>query len=150
MTHVVSGKIRKEPFIKQGVGQDGSSTMYIIELSEMIKEWNSDEKHYSNYKAMFFAKTQAANDFYSRAFAEGSFAVVACEKLKVETREHDGKTFVTLLMENPRLEGVMPVSEQSQNTGWQQPQQQQPYQQPQQQQQRPQTQSDPYDYDMPF
>ena len=144
MAHVVSGKLRKEPFIKSGVGANGESTMYAIELSEMVKEWNSDEKHYSNYKALFFAKTQAANEFYSRAFAQGSFVAVACEKLKVEQREHNGQTYVSLVMENPRLEGALPLSDQGeQNASWgqpQQPQQQAPQQQQQQYQQAPQQQ----------
>lgn len=152
MTHVVSGKLRKEPFIKSGVGQDGSSTMYAIEISEVIKEWNSDNKHYSNYKALFFAKTPAANDFYSRAFAQGSFVTVACEKLKVEQRDHNGQIYVTLVMENPKLEGAMPVSEQGQqNAGWGQPQQ--PQAQPQQKpQSQPQYNEPPMDFDsdIPF
>lgn len=152
MTHVVSGKLRKQPFIKPGVGQDGQSTLYIIELSEVIKDYRTDEKTYTNYKAMFFAKTQGANDFYSKAFAEGSFVTVACEKLKVDTFDAEsGVTYVTLLMENAKLEGVMPVSEmgqqpqqQPQQSGWGQPQQ--PQQQPPQQQQ-PQYNEPPQDFD---
>ncbi len=167
MAHVVSGKLRKEPFIKSGVGANGDSTMYVIELSEMIKEWNSDEKHYANYKALFFAKTPAANEFYGKAFAQGSFVTVACEKLKVEQREHNGQTYVSLVMENPRLEGAMPVSEQGQqNAGWgqpQQPQQQNQQYAPQQPQQNRPTQQAPqqaqpqyneppmdFDSDIPF
>lgn len=119
MAHTVSGKLRKEPFIKIGVGQGGESTMYAIELSEMTKEWNSDEKSYSNYKALFFAKTQAANDFYAKAFAQGSFVVVSCEKLKVEKREYNGEVYVTLQMDNPRLEGALPECDQA--GGGQQP-----------------------------
>lgn len=154
MAHVVSGKLRKEPFIKPGVGQNGESTMYSIELSEVVKEWNSDEKHYSNYKALFFAKTPNANEFYAKAFAQGSFVTVACEKLKVEQRDHNGQVYVSLVMENPRLEGALPVSEQGQQQGWgspQQPNNGQPYQQPQQQPQQPQQQQQynqpPSEYD---
>lgn len=129
MAHVVSGKLRKAPFIKSGLGQDGQSTMYAIELSEMVKDYRSDEKFYTNYKAMFFAKTQGANDFYSKAFAEGSFVSIACEKLKTDIFNADnGQTYVTMIMENARLEGCMPASEmgsqpQQQQGGWGQPQQ---------------------------
>ena len=153
MTHVVSGRLRKEPFIKSGVGQDGGSTMYAIELAEVVKEWNSDEKHYSNYKALFFAKSQAASDFYSKAFAQGSFVTVSCEKLKVEQRNYNGQIYVSLQMENPRLEGALPVSEQGQqNAGWGQPQQPQQQQQQATKQAQPQYNEPPkgYDDDIPF
>lgn len=162
MAHVVSGRIRKAPYIKTGCGPQGDSTMYAIELSEMIKSYNSDEKFYTNYSALFFAKTQGANDLYSKVFAEGSFVVVACEKLKTDIQQgQDERTFVKLQMDNPRLESFLPASEmgqQPQQQGWGQPQQ--PAQQPQQrapqqqyqQQGQPQYNSVPDDYvdDIPF
>ena len=126
MAHVVSGRIRKEPYIKTGCGPQSDSTMYAIELSEMIKSYNSDEKFYTNYSALFFAKTQGANDLYSKVFAEGSFVVVACEKLKTDIQQgQDGRTFVKLQMDNPKLESFLPSSEmgQPQQQGWGQPQQ---------------------------
>lgn len=131
--HIVSGKIRKAPFIKENCGQDGQSKMYVIELAEVIKDWQTQEKTYSNYKAMFFAKTDGAKGFYDQVFAEGSFVVVAAEKLKVETFDAaSGTTYVTLNMDNARLESCLPLSDQSQSS--QQPQQQAaPAYQPQQQ-----------------
>ena len=162
MAHTVSGKLRKAPFIKTGCGPQGDSTMYAIELSEMIKSYNSDEKFYTNYSSLFFAKTPAANDFYAKAFAEGSFVVVSCEKLKTDIQQgQDGRTFVKMQMENPRLEGAMPVSDMGgqpqQQQSWGQPQQpqqapmqQQPMQQ--QQQSQPQYNNPPADFDdgIPF
>ena len=139
MSHIVSGKLRKAPFIKSGCGPQGDSTMYAIELSEMIKAYNSDEKFYTNYSALFFAKTPAANDFYAKAFAEGSFVVVSCEKLKTDIQQgQDGRTFVNMQMENPRREGARPGSDmvgqpQQQQQGWGQPQQPAPQQQQPQQ-----------------
>lgn len=128
MSHTVSGLIRKAPFIKEGCGQDGQSKMYVVELSEMTKDYQTQEKSYANYKAMFFAKTDAAKGYYDKSFAEGSFVVVSSEKLKVEQREHEGKTYVSLMMENARLEGA------HFNEGQQQQQQNQSYGQQQQQQ----------------
>lgn len=142
MAHTVSGKLRKSPYIKPGCGPQGESTMYAIELSEMIKSYNSDEKFYTNYSALFFAKTPAANDFYSKAFADGSFVVVSCEKLKTDIKQgQDGRTFVKMQMENPRLEGVMPSSDM-----WQ-PQQQSGFNQTNNQQQAPQQNQPPVDFD---
>ena len=153
MAHVVSGKIRKAPFIKTGCGHQGESTMYAVELSEVIKSYNSDDKFYTNYSALFFAKTQGANELYSKVFAEGSFVVIACEKLKTEVQQgQDGRTFVKLQMENPRLESFMPASEMGQQQGWGQPQQ--PAQQPHQKapQGQPQYNEPPanFDDDIPF
>lgn len=118
MTHVVSGKIRKAPYIKNGCGQDGQSKMYAIELSEMVQDYKIQEKTYTNYRAIFFAKTQNAQQFYDSAMAEGSFVVVSCEKLKTEIRQHEGKTYVTLSMENAKLEGAnYPEKQQPQQSG---------------------------------
>ena len=106
MSHTVHGLLRKAPFIKDNCGQDGQSKMYVVELSEMTKDYQTGEKAYSNYKAMLFAKSDAAKGYYDKALAEGSFIVLSCEKLKVEQREHEGKTYVSLMMENARLEGA--------------------------------------------
>jgi len=149
MAHVVSGKLRKDPFIKQGVGQGGESDMFVIELAEVNKDYKTGEKSYTNYKAMFFAKTPGAKEFYGKAFANGSFVVVQSEKLKVDQFQADnGNTYITLVMENPRLESAMPVSD----MGGAPQQPQQPAPQPQNQQAPQQKYSDmpDFDDDIPF
>jgi len=134
MAHTVSGKMRKSPFTKAGCGADGMSKMYAIELSEAVKDYKTGEKSYANYRAIFFAKSGPAQDFYDKALAEGSFVVVSCDKLKVEQREHEGKVYVSLMMDNARLENAMyaeqPAAQQQQ---WQQPSPQQQATQPQRQ-----------------
>ena len=141
MTHIVQGKIRKAPFIKEGCGHDGMSKMYAVELAEVVKDYKSGEKSYTNYKAMFFAKTPNAQVYYDQALAEGSYIVVSCEKLKIEQREHNGTTYITLMMESPRLDGAN-YPEQGQQQASQQYQQQQ-RQQAQQQWANPQQQRQP-------
>lgn len=131
MAHIVAGKLRKPTFIKDGCGPDGMSKMYGIELAEVIKDYKTGEKSYTNYKALFFAKTDAAKIYYDQALAEGSYVVVACEKIKLESREHNGQVYHSLVMENPRLEGAN-YPEKAQ--GWCQPQQSMPQSQPTQQQ----------------
>ena len=106
MAHTVPGLLRKAPFTKEGCGPQGDKKMYSVELTEVVKDYKTGEKTYSNYKAMFFAGTANAIAFYDKAFAEGSFVVIDCEKLKVETRDHNGTTYVTLQMENARLSGA--------------------------------------------
>jgi len=131
--HIIHGQVRKAPMIKQL--QD--STMFIVELSEMVKDYKTGEKTYTNYKAMLFAKTPAAIDYYTSSTAEGNFIVLTSEKLKVETFDADsGKTYITLMMDNARLEGAQ------YNQGAQQ--QQQPQQAAPQYQQAPQQQAPAY------
>ena len=133
MAHIVAGKLRKPTFIKDGCGPDGMSKMYGIELAEVIKDYKTGEKSYTNYKALFFAKTDAAKSYYDQALAEGSYVVVACEKVKVEEQSgQDGRAYIRLFMENPRLEGAN-YPETAQSGGWGQPQQAMPQSQPQRQ-----------------
>lgn len=141
MPHTVSGKLRKAPFVKSGVGKDGQSTMFIIELSEVTKDRQTGQNTYTNYSAALFAKTPKAIEYYSSALAEGSFVVVSCEKLTVRTDEHQGKTYTKLSMDNANLtDANIPSASQGGST---------PYQQPVQQQQSNDT-SMEYDDQIPF
>ena len=100
MSHTISGKLFKAPFIKQL----GESTMFAIKLAEVTKDRQTGEKSYVNYEAVLFAKTAAAIDFYTSATAEGSFVVVSCEKLQMKVSPC-GK-YRGLSMENARLENA--------------------------------------------
>ena len=138
--HIIHGELRKAPFVKTGCGQDGQSTMFIIELSEMIKDHRTGEKVYTNYSAAIFAKSPAQIDYYNTSLVEGNYVVVNCEKLKVDVSDSNGKQYIKLQMENARLEGAKYI-ESNQQGGFA-PQQQAPQQQggynnqPQQQQQQ--------------
>ncbi len=104
MAHTVSGELRKAPFIKPGCGQDGQSTMFAVELSEMMKDYQTGEKVYTNYKAVIFAKTQGQVDYYNSALVEGNFIVVTSEKLKIDVSQCG--QYTKLNMENARLENA--------------------------------------------
>ena len=135
MSHTISTLLRKAPFIKQLDGDKG--TMFAIELSEMVKDYKTGEKVYSNYKAILFAKSEAAANYYNDALAEGSFVVISCDKLKTETREHEGKTYVSLVMDNARLDAAN-YSKPDSSPGMQQQAQQGNFQSQQQQPQQSQ------------
>ena len=128
--HIVSGELRKAPFVKPGVGQDGQSVMFAVELSEAIKDYKTGGKTYTNYKALMFAKG-AQVDYYNSVLVEGNFIVVSAEKLKIEVSEC-GK-YTKLAMENARLADAKYVApqQQAQQGGFQQqaPQQQGGFQQ---------------------
>ena len=117
--HIIHGELRKAPFIKSGCGQDGQSIMFIIELSEVNKDYKTGDKSYTNYSAAIFAKSQAQVDHYNTTLVEGNFIVVTGEKLKVDVSESQGKQYIKLQVENARLEGSGYI----QNEQQQQPQQ---------------------------
>jgi hypothetical protein len=156
--HIVHGELRKAPYIKSGVGKDGQSTMFIVELSEVIKDYKTGDKSYTNYSAMLFAGSPAHVDHYNKTIVEGNFIVLTSEKLKVEVSEC-GK-YTKLMMDNARLEGSGYIAQpQGQQQAQRQPQQRQPAPQQQRQaapQQRPAQQSQPpmiepqFDDDLPF
>jgi len=100
--HIVSGELRKAPYIKSGLGPNGDSTMFAVELSEMVKDFKTGEKTYTNYKAVLFAKSPGHVDYLTSTLVEGNFIVINSEKLKVNTSEC-GK-YITLDMDNARLE----------------------------------------------
>ena len=155
--HIVHGELRKAPYVKSGVGKDGQSTMYIVELSEVIKDYKTGVKAYTNYSAMLFAASPAHIDHYNKTIVEGNFIVLTAEKLKIEVSEC-GK-YTKLAMDNARLEGSGYIAQQ-QGQGQPQPQQQrqpqrqpapQGYQQGYHQGQQPQQMAEPnFDDQIPF
>lgn len=127
--HVITGQIRRAPFTKEGQNANGNWKMFAVDLSERYKD-KDGQTQYTNYRAVFFAK-ESMLDWYNEAFQEGKVVSVSAESLAIDVRDKDSKTYVTVNMNNPRLEFSQRGDSQSQ----QQQQQQQKTQQPQQQQQ---------------
>lgn len=143
--HVITGQIRRAPFTKEGQNANGSWKMFAVDLSERYKD-KDGQTQYSNYRAIFFAK-ESMLDWYNEAFQEGKVVSVSAETLSVDVRDKDGKTYVTVNMNNPRLE----FSQRSDSAPQQQQnqRQQQKAQQQQRQQQQPQQQQN-FEDDIPF
>ena len=137
--HVITGQIRRAPFTKEGQNANGNWKMFAVDLSERYKD-KDGQTQYSNYRAVFFAK-ESMLDWYNEAFQEGKVVSVSAESLGVDVRDKDGKTYVTINMNNPRLE----FSQRGESGGQHQQQQQQ-----QQQQQRQPQQQQQFDSDIPF
>lgn len=130
--HVITGQIRRAPFTKEGQNSNGIWKMFAVDLSERYKD-KDGQTQYSNYRAVFFAK-ESTLDWYNEAFQEGKVVSVSAESLAVDVRDKDGKTYVTINMNNPRLEfSQRGDSQPQQNQRQQQQHQQQQRQQPQQQ-----------------
>lgn len=141
--HVITGQIRRAPFTKEGQNANGTWKMFAIDLSESFK--NKDgQREYTSYRAVFFAK-ESTLGWYNEAFQEGKVVSVSAESLSVDVRDKDGKTYVTVNMNNPRLE-----FSQRGDAGSQQPQQQQQKQPQQQQQQQQPNQQQNFEDDIPF
>lgn len=145
--HVITGQIRRAPFTKEGQNANGTWKMFAVDLSERYKD-KDGQSQYTNYRAVFFAK-ESMLDWYNEAFQEGKVVSVSSESLSVDVRDKDGKTYVTVNMNNPRLE----FSQRGDGGGQQQQQQQQQNQhqrQPQQQQHRQPQQQHQFDDSIPF
>lgn len=135
--HVITGHIRRAPFTKEGQNANGSWKMFAVDLSERYKD-KDGQTQYSNYRAVFFAK-ESMLDWYNEAFQEGKVVSVSAETLSVDVRDKDGKTYVTINMNNPRLE----FSQRDNEVNLQQ------QQQPQRQSNQP-NQSMQFDDEIPF
>lgn len=133
--HVVTGVIRKEPYIKEGSNNNGPWKMYAVDLSERMKIRNrdgEDETIYTNYRAVFFAKENMIN-WYDEALQMNKVISVTCRTLQIVNREHNGTIYSHNEMIMPQLEFSQREPSQSgggnQQSGWgqsQQPKVQQP------------------------
>lgn len=142
--HVITGQIRKAPFTKDGQNAKGNWKMYAIEMSESYKTKDGERK-YTNYRITMFA-SEAQISWYDEAFQEGKVISVSGDSLAVNEREHNGKTYITLEMQNPRLM----FSQRGGESAPRQQQQQQQLQQPQQQHRQQTQQQSQFDDDIPF
>lgn len=143
--HVITGQIRRAPFTKEGQNANGNWKMFAVDLSERYKD-KDGQTQYTNYRAVLFAK-ESMLDWYNEAFQEGKVVSLSSESLSVDVRDKDGKTYVTVNMNNPRLEFSQRGDSEPQQQ--QRQQQQQAQQQQQQQQQSPQQQNQ-FNDDIPF
>lgn len=143
--HVITGQIRRAPFTKEGQNANGNWKMFAVDLSERYKD-KDGQTQYTNYRAVLFAKDSML-DWYNEAFQEGKVVSISSESLSVDVRDKDGKTYVTVNMNNPRLEFSQRGDSEPQQQ--QRQQQQQAQQQHQQQQQSPQQQNQ-FNDDIPF
>ena len=141
--HVITGQISRAPFTKEGQNANGTWKMFAVDLSERYKD-KDGQSQYTNYRAVLFAK-ESMLDWYNEAFQEGKVVSVSAESLAVDVRDKDGKTYVTINMNNPRLE----FSQRGEGGQQQQKPQQKQQQQQRQQQQQPQQQNQ-FNDDIPF
>lgn len=134
--HVVTGVIRKEPYVKEGSNNNGPWKMYAVDLSERMKIRNrdgQDETVYTNYRAVFFAKENMIK-WYDEALQMDKVISVTCRTLQIVNREHNGTIYSHNEMIMPQLEFSQREPAQSgggnQQSGLGQPQQPKPQQAP--------------------
>lgn len=97
--HVLTNKLRKE--VKEI--QTQNSTMFVVEMSEVTKDYQTQEKVYTNYKAKLFAKTPQHIDYMRKVLAVGSVVTISSEKLVPDIYTGGNEPRVTMIMDNPRL-----------------------------------------------
>ncbi len=127
--HVVTGVIRKEPYIKEGSNNNGPWKMYAVDLSERMKIRNrdgEDETIYTNYRAVFFGFL-CQRKWYDEALQMNKVISVTCRTLQIVNREHNGTIYSHNEMIMPQLEFIQREPSQSgggnQQSGGGQPQQ---------------------------
>lgn len=153
MPHFLTGEIRRDVFRREGQNANGTWVMYGVDLSESFKDrQQNDERVYTNYRATFFAKSEAAISYYDGIFQKGKVIAIQCDALKLTSREGDnGTVYLTAEMVQPTISYGQRDSSQGSGSG----QQQSPRQQPQRQQQsQPRQQKsapkNDFDDDIPF
>lgn len=147
MPHIITGEIRKDVYIKDGQGQKGPYRLYVVEISESYKNRDGN-REYTNYRAPIFA-SEAMQQWLDPQLVKGNVISLQCDQLKVDIREHNGNTYTTLEMLQPKIVflGTM-TGQQGSNTN-QQPQRQAQQSRSQNQPQSPSPQQN-FDDDIPF
>lgn len=141
MAHSVTGKLNKAATQFQA----GDGTGFGVRLGVQYYDRETKQKEWTNYEAVIFANQPAQVDFYKSALVEGSVVELSGESLKVKTFDGQNGQQITLELVGAKL-GYVYTGQQNNapaqsNSGYQQPQQQQPqYNQAPQQKSAPQKQ----------
>lgn len=143
MATTISGRLTKAA----NEFQAGESTGFGIRIGKKYYDRNTKSEAWTNYEAVVFAKKPAQVEFYRNALIENSVVTITAHDLAIDSREHNGATYLTIKMLNSQLEGVFNnqqnqnQNQQPRNNGQNVAQQSQQYnnqQRPQQNQQQPQ------------
>jgi single-strand DNA-binding protein len=145
MATTISGRLKKAA----NEFQAGESTGFGIRIGKKYYDRATKSEAWTNYEAVVFAKKPNQVDFYRNALIENAVVTITAHDLAIDSREHNGTTYLTIKMLNSQLEGVFNNNQQQNNqpTQRQQPPQQAPVNQPQPAQT---TGFDDYDDDIPF
>lgn len=147
MPHIITGEIRKDVYIKDGQGQKGPYRLYVVEISESYKNRDGN-REYTNYRAPIFA-SEAMQQWLDPQLVKGNVISLQCDQLKVDIREHNGNTYTTLEMLQPKIVFLGTMTGQQGSNSHQQPQRQAHQNSAQTPQQSPSPQQN-FDDDIPF
>lgn len=151
--HVITGEIRKDPRILD-------NGTIIIELAESFKS-REGTREYTNYTFFFKAGSSGMQTWYDSAFKVGKVITVTCDALKINQREANGKTYVSLQpagfanlhfsqFGDAQSTGQQQKPQQQQSNGWGKPQQPSPQNKNAPQQQVNNEPAMDFDDDIPF
>lgn len=154
MTTQITFELRKDADFTSGESAKGRWTSYRVRPSEWVKDRKTGEKRYTNYNAVFFAQSEAADKFLKDTLVAGRVVTISCDKLDCQVfTKDDGTPMASLDMVNARIAyssfGIVEQQssgQNSNNSGWGAPQQTQQ----RNQQQKPQESKKPNDPPMDF
>lgn len=152
MTTQITFELRKDADFTSGESAKGRWTSYRVRPSEWTKDRKTGDKRYTNYNAVFFAQSEAADKFLKDTLVAGRVVTIACDKLDCQLfTKDDGTPMASLDMVNARIayssfgivEQQQSSGQNSNNSGWGAPQQ------PQSNSQQSNKKED-FDSDIPF
>lgn len=132
MTTQITFELRKDADFTSGESSKGRWTSYRVRPSEWVKDRKTGEKRYTNYNAVFFAQSEAADKFLKDTLVSGRVVTIACDKLDCQVfTKDDGTPMASLDMVNARIayssfgliEQQQNSGQNSNNSGWGAPQQ---------------------------
>lgn len=132
MTTQITFELRKDADFTSGESAKGRWTSYRVRPSEWVKDRKTGEKRYTNYNAVFFAQSEAADKFLKDTLVAGRVVTIACDKLDCQVfTKDDGTPMASLDMVNARIayssfgivEQQQSSGQNSNNSGWGAPQQ---------------------------
>lgn len=157
MSTTITGKLNKDA----SEFQAGESTGFGIRLGVQYYDRETQQKEWTKFESVIFAKAPAQINFYRDILREGAIVEVSCDQLKIKSFDGQNGTMLSLEMLNAKLgyvhnpnqqqgqpqqfaqqpaQGYAQQQQMQPQQGYGQPQQMQQPNQPQQMAQQPQNQ----------
>lgn len=116
------------------VSNNGEYALYLLSFSEQRQVKQKDgswSKEYTNYSANIVTKINGKqDDFYGQMLTKGNVIGIYAENIYPHSREHDGKTYLEIRLDQARLTSIVAAvkreteNQQRQSNGGNQNQQQ--------------------------
>lgn len=99
MSTTITGKLNKDA----SEFQAGESTGFGIRLGVQYYDRETQQKEWTNFESVIFAKAPAQINFYRDILREGAIVEVSCDQLKIKSFDGQNGTMLSLEMLNAKL-----------------------------------------------